>query len=193
MVIMLFLHITLTVHPTRAASHGLIDAAVAEAAGIWAPYGIDVESAGTEDCGRCHTCGRTDGDDRVLTVVPIETSRSAVAPGWHGALGAIAFAPDGDPAPVITVFLSDIERFIAVAHLAGVPQERWPSTMREQILGRVLGRVIAHEIGHYVLRSPLHAVGGLMRPLQLASDLVAESRRRFMLTAAEAARLEDRR
>jgi hypothetical protein len=32
-----------------------------------------------------------------------------------------------------------------------------------------------------------------MRPLQLASDLVDESRRRFMLTAAEAARLEDHR
>jgi len=65
--------------------------------------------------------------------------------------------------------------------------------MRQEILGRVLGRVIAHEIGHYVLRSPQHATNGLMRPLQFASDLAAPSRRPFMLTAADAARLGDRR
>ena len=190
MVIALFLHIALTVHPARAASPGLIDAAVAEAAGIWAPYGIAVDTAAPDDCGWCHACGWTDDD--VLTVVPIETRRSAVAPGWHGALGVISFGTDGIPAPVITVFLTDIERFIAVAHL-GIPQAFWPSTMRQEMLGRALGRVIAHEIGHYLLRSPLHAASGLMRPTQFASDLVAPSRHRFMLTPADAARVADRR
>jgi hypothetical protein len=193
MVITLLLHIALTVHAARAGSPGLIDAAVAEAAGIWAPYGIAVDTAAADDCDWCHACGSTDGDLDVLTVVPIETRRSAVAPGWHGALGVISFGPDGIPAPVITVFLTDIERFIAVAHLVGMPQELWSSTMRQEILGRVLGRVIAHEIGHYLLRSPLHAANGLMRPMQFASDLVAPSRHRFMLTPSDAARLEDRR
>jgi len=193
MVIALFLHIALSVKPTRAASPGLIDAAVAEAAGIWAPYGVAIDTATSDDCSRCQACGPIHDDGRVLTLLPIETRRSAVTPGWHGALGAITFAPDGVPAPVITLFLTDIERFIAVGHLEGIPQWLWPAAMRQQILGRVLGRVIAHEIGHYVLRSPQHAADGLMRPVQLAGDLVAESRHRFTLTAADAARLEDRR
>ena len=193
MVIALFLHIALSVNPTRAASSDLIDAAVAEAAGIWAPYGVALDAAASDDCSRCQACAPIHEDGPVLTLVPVETHRSAVAPGWHGALGAIAFAPDGVPAPVITVFLTDIEQFIAVGHLLGIPQWLWPAAMRQQILGRVLGRVIAHDIGHYVLRSRQHAADGLMRPMQLAGDLVAESRHRFMLTAADAARLEDRR
>jgi hypothetical protein len=191
MVITLLLHIALTVHPTPASS-GVIDAAVAEAAAIWAPYGIAVDAAAPDGCDRCEACGPADSDHRVLTIVTIQATGSAVAPGWHGALGAITFAPDGVPAPVITVFLTDIERFIAVAHLLGLPQSLWPATLRQEILGRVLGRVIAHEIGHYVLRSPQHAADGLMRPMQLAGDLVASSRRRFVLTAADAARLGDR-
>jgi hypothetical protein len=192
MLIGLFLHIALTVRPTPAVPSGLIDAAVAEAAGIWAPYGVTIDAA-PDGCAECGACGAIDDHTRALTVVAIETRRSAVAPGWQGALGAITFAPDGAPAPVITLFLTDIERFIALGQLAGMPPSLWPETMRQEILGRVLGRVMAHEIGHYVLRSPQHAANGLMRPLQFASDLVAPSRRRFMLTAVEAARLEDRR
>jgi hypothetical protein len=192
MLIVLMLHIALTVHRTPAASSGLIDAAVAEAAGIWAPYGVTIDAA-PDGCEGCGACGAADDSYRALTVVAIETRRSTVAPGWHGALGAITFAPDGTPASVITVFLTDIERFIAVGQLAGMPPSLWPETMRQEILGRVLGRVIAHEIGHYVLRSPQHAANGLMRPLQLASDLAAPSRRRFMLTAVDAGRVEDRR
>ena len=191
MVIVVFLHIALSVHPTRAASAGVIEAAVAEAAGIWAPYSIAIDAAASDGCSR-DTDVPADEDRRVLSLVPIVMRRSAVAPGWHGALGAIAFSPEGVPAPVITVFLSDIEQFIDVAHLDGLPQSLWPAAMRQQILGRVLGRVIAHEIGHYVLRSPQHAADGLMRAMQLPTDLVAESRRRFMLTAADAARLEIR-
>jgi Zn-dependent protease with chaperone function len=61
------------------------------------------------------------------------------------------------------------------------------------VLGRVLGRVLAHEIGHYVLRSPRHASGGLMASLQFADDLIALSRHRFMLTAPDRARLEEGR
>jgi len=192
MLIGLFLHIALTVHRPPAVASGLIDAAVAEAAGIWAPYGVAIDAApdGGEGCG---ACGAADDSYRALTVVALETRRSTVAPGWRGALGAITFAPDARPAPVITVFLTDIERFIAVGQLAGMPPSLWPETMRQEILGRVLGRVIAHEIGHYVLRSPQHAANGLMRPLQFASDLAAPSRRRFMLTAVDAGRLGDRR
>jgi hypothetical protein len=65
--------------------------------------------------------------------------------------------------------------------------------LRDQVFGRVLGRVLAHEIGHYVLRSPRHAVDGLMRSVQLADDLVAPSRHRFALTAPDRAKLADGR
>jgi len=41
-----------------------------------------------------------------------------------------------------------------------------------------------------VLRSPRHAADGLMKPLQLADDLVAPSQHRFTLTAADTARLQ---
>ena len=68
---------------------------------------------------------------------------------------------DGAPAPAITVFLTDIEQFIAGARVLGAAGWQWPPALRDQILGRVLGRVLAHEIGHYVLRSPRHAADGL--------------------------------
>ena len=100
MLIGLFLHIALTVRPTPAVPSGLIDAAVAEAAGIWAPYGVTIDAA-PDGCAECGACGAIDDHTRALTVVAIETRRSAVAPGWHGALGAITFAPDGAPAPLI--------------------------------------------------------------------------------------------
>jgi hypothetical protein len=89
--------------------------------------------------------------------------------------------------------MSDVEQFVAGVHVLGLPASHWPSSLREEILGRVLGRLLAHEIGHYVLRSPRHATAGLMRSQQLPDDLAARSRRRFGLTAADAARLEDQR
>ena len=123
--------------------------------------------------------------------MPIQTARSVATTRWRGPLGAITFSPDGEPAPAISVFVSDIERFIATTRPFGV-LTWWPPVLREQLLGRVLGRVLAHEIGHYVLRSPAHSADGLMRPLQLADDLVGPSRRRFALTAGEVARLQQR-
>jgi hypothetical protein len=185
MVITLLLRVALAVPPTPAVSPAVLHAAVAEAAGVWAPYGVAVGAAAP--------CGWATDDSAVLTVVPIATRRSAVRPGWSGPLGAITFAPGGAPEPAITVFLTDIEQFVAGAHLLGIRPGQWPTALRTQILGRVLGRVLAHEIGHYVLRSPQHAADGLMRPLQLADDLVEPSRHRFTLTAADVARLEDRR
>jgi hypothetical protein len=186
MLIALLLHVALAVPPAFAFPPVVIRAALEEAAGIWAPYGIAIDAA--------TPCGWASGDTTVLTLVPVvEHRRSAATPGWRGALGAITFAPGGEPTPAITVFLTDIERFIAGAHVFGTFEWQWPHLLREQVLGRVLGRVLAHEIGHYVLRSPRHAADGLMRSLQLADDLVAPSRQRYTLTRAEAAWLEDRR
>ena len=167
--------------PTAAVSPAVVRAAVAEAAGIWAPYGVVVDAAGP--------CGWAADDSDVLTVVPIAAGRSAVTPGWRGPLGAIVFAPGGAPAPAISVFLTDIEQFIAGVKILGRPHWEWPTAMHQQILGRALGRVLAHEIGHYLLRSPRHARVGLMRPLQFADELTGPSRARFTLTAEDAATL----
>jgi hypothetical protein len=181
MVIALLLQVSLSIPPTPAISSGIVRAAVAEAAGLWQPYGVEVTAAGPGNCGT------------VLTVVPIETRHSVVMPAWRGALGAITFDRTGAPIPAITLYVTDIERLVAGARLFGAFGSSWPQALREEILGRVLGRVLAHEIGHYVLRSPRHSNDGLMRALQLADDLVAPTHHRFALTAADAARLDTQR
>jgi hypothetical protein len=185
MLITLLLHVVLTVPPTPAVRPVIAQIAVAEAADVWAPYGVTVDAA-------VPSRSVTDGG-AVLTVIAVATHRSAVTPGWHGPLGAIAFAPGGAPATAITVFLTDIERLVAGTQVLGISEWQWPPTLREQLVGRALGRVLAHEIGHYLLRSPQHATDGLMRPLQLADDLISPSRHRFRLTAGDAAKLEARR
>jgi hypothetical protein len=182
MLITLFLHVALAVPPTAAVPAAVVHIAVAEAAEVWAPYDVIIDAAGP-----CRPAG---GDGAILAIIPVATPRSAVMRGWTGPLGAIVFAPDGAPAPAITVFLSDIERLVTRAHVLGLSEWQWPASLREQLIGRALGRVLAHEIGHYLLRSKAHAADGLMRPQQLADDLISPSRHRFRLTAADAARLD---
>jgi hypothetical protein len=193
MLITFLLHVALAIDPTPAVPLRMVQAAVAEAAAIWAPYGVDIEAAWPLDCALCGPGRWADDDLTVLTVVAIGTGRSAVAAGWRGPLGTITFVRNHVPTPVITVFLADIEQFIACAHVLGLQQPQWPRSIREEIFGRVLGRVLAHEIGHYVLQSPRHAATGLMKSLQRADDLVAPSRRGFRLSRADAAQLRDRR
>lgn len=111
MLIALLMHVALAVPPAPAFPPVVVRAAVAEAAGIWAPYGVVIDAAAP--------CGWASDDTTVLTVVPVETPRSTITTTWRGALGAITFDPGGEPTPAITVFLTDIERFVARAHLFG--------------------------------------------------------------------------
>jgi hypothetical protein len=197
MLITLLLHVALAVPPMPAVSPAIVRAAVAEAAGVWAPYGVAIDAAAPFDCAQGRPCGWATDDSILLTVVtivvPTRTRRAAATAAWRGALGAITFDPDGAPMPVITVFLTDLQHIIAGARMLGMHEWQWPPSLRDEIFGRVLGRVLAHEIGHYMLRSRQHAPYGLMQSLQFADDLVAPSRHRFTLTPAEAARLEVRR
>jgi hypothetical protein len=188
MLITLALHVALAFPP--ALPPAVARFAVAEAAGIWAPYGVTIDVTGP--------CGWAPDQSTVLEVVTVEDPRrfeigstlpTFSGPGWHGALGAVRFAPDGTPAPVVTVFMTDLQRLVAGARVFDATESKWPRTLRERVIGRVLGRVLAHEIGHVVLRMPQHVAGGLMRPLQRADDLVAPSRHSFTLSPAEAARL----
>lgn len=181
MLFTLLLHVALAVSPTPAVPSAVVHIAVVEAAAVWAPYGVVVDGL---------PCGPAGGNQAILAVVPVATPRRAAIRGWTGPLGAIVFAPDGAPAPAITVFLSEIERLVTRAHVLGLSEWQWPASLREQLIGRALGRVLAHEIGHYLLRSKAHAADGLMRPQQLADDSISPSRHSFRLTAADAARLD---
>jgi hypothetical protein len=180
MVIALLMHITLALPPESAIPPDLLRAAAAEAAALWAPYGVAVDVAARG------------GGGVVLVVVPVETRRSGVTGSWHGALGAIDFDADGVPAPRITLFLTDLLTFVSRARMFGQPEWQLPRSLREQIVARVLGRVLAHEIGHFVLRSKQHAVSGLMRPLQFADELVAPSRHAFALADCDLLQLAAR-
>jgi hypothetical protein len=174
----LLLHISLAV-PRNAVPPATLAYAVAEAAAIWAPYGVIVEA---------DPCSPITGDAAQLTVA-IVTTASRLAPGWRGPLAAIAFGPDGAPAPTIMIYLTDILQLTRSAGTLGAQESRWPDALRQRIVGRVIGRVIAHEIGHYVLQTPQHTTTGLMRPVHSADALVAPSRHAFELTPANQARV----
>ena len=184
MLILFALHVALTFPPSLPPA--VVRFAVDEAAGIWAPYGVIIDVTGQ--------CGWAPDRTTVLEVVTIEDRRGldiavVSTAGWRGVLGAVEFAPDGTPAPVITVFMRDLQRIVAGSKVFGSAETQWPNALRHSVTGRVLGRVLAHEIGHVLLRTRWHPDAGLMRPLQFADELVSPSRRSFTLSPLEAMRL----
>src|SRR5579872_2418024 len=104
------LHIALVFPPAipRQVARGAID----EAAQIWAPYGVTIETAGpcgwTAD-GATRLDIVTGGDARLDVAVPFPSPGGATRP----ALGSITFAPDGVPAPIVTVYLRELQRVLA--------------------------------------------------------------------------------
>jgi len=186
MLITLLLHVALSVPPSLSTAVARI--AVAEAADIWMPYGVAIDLAGP--------CEWTADERTVLNLVAAEGTRAGVrgssassAGQWQRPLGAITFAPDGTPAPTITVFVSDVLELVSRAHVLGADEGRWPRKLHDVLVGRVVGRVLAHEIGHFLLRTRRHSAVGLMRSLQPAGDLIEPSRRTFTLSQDEIARV----
>ena len=184
MFIALLLHITLALPPTPTVPPATLRAAAAEAAALWARYGVAIDVA---------PCDSASDEGVVIILVPVATPRArAIVAGWRGPLAAISFDADGAPQPRIQLFLTDFLAFVASARMFGQPEPQWPRSLREKLVGRVLGRVLAHEIGHFVLRMPRHTAAGLMRSLQFADELVAPSRRGFALTGIDSSRLATR-
>jgi hypothetical protein len=182
----LVLHVTLVLPPTI--PRAVARFAVEEAGQIWAPYRVIVETAdsyGRVADGITRLDVVTAGDARVDLSFPLPSLAKAAPP----ALGAINFAPDGAPMPIVTLFLGQLQRTLAGARLFGVSEPAWPSALRERVIGRAMGRVLAHEIGHFVLRMPRHSAAGLMRSSQAVDDLVSPLRERFTLSPLEAMRL----
>jgi hypothetical protein len=173
------LHVALAMPSGAGLPPVAVATALAEAAAIWAPYGVAVDLA--EHCG-------PPAPDTVVLRVDLVSAPRASSGEFRPPLGAIVFDGSGDPSPVITVFLADIHQFVATAHVLGFNHELWPPLLRDRTLGRVSGRVIAHEIGHYVLQTREHDASGLMRPMQSADDFVAPVRAGFALSKASAER-----
>lgn len=181
MVIALLLQVSLAFPSAHPFPPLTVRTAVAEAATLWAPYGVEIDDdAPGADASADREC---------LSVVVIPAARPAPRRESPMVLAFIRFLHDGRPAPIITVLVDDLLRIIAAARVVGSREWQWPPVMREQIVGRVLGRVLAHEIGHYMLRSPHHTAGGLMQSVQIADTLVSPERRAFSLSPHERERL----
>lgn len=176
----LLLHITLAFPGGHPFSPLTLRTAMAEASTLWSHYGVSID-----DGAECEW--PSDATDFVSVVIG---DRRSAAAGSNSPLGAITFGTDGRPAPVITVFHSDLLRFLGSMRVLGAVEWQWPRAMRDEIVGRVLGRVLAHEIGHYLLRSPNHEPGGLMQSVQSVDVLASPERHAFGLSATEAARLK---
>ena len=176
----LLLHVTLA-FPPRALSPLTLRIAAAEAAAIWAPYGVAVDAV--------MACGCADDRPPVLTVAIAHSSIPAADPRRHGPLATIGFDAEGSPLTALQLYLPDIERMLAAGGVFGRDDARWPTALHDLVLGRVVGRVIAHEIGHYVLRMRGHAESGLMRAVHRTDLLIAPSRHGFGLSRDDLLRL----
>ena len=153
----------------------VVTAAIEEAAGIWAAYGVDVRMPGPNDA---------EHDRAVSLAVMLASPEQRMA---TGTLGSILFTDDA-PEPAIKLYPAAASALIA-AVASNRRENTWPAAPRDQVLARVLGRALAHEIGHFLLRSKSHSRAGLMRAEQIGNDLMAPDHRGFGLSADEVRRL----
>jgi len=164
MFIAALLHITLAMSPLRRAPLNA-EAAAAEAAALWAPYGVASTSP--------RRAGAVRRQHRLI-VVPVETPTHRRPPGC-GSPRRDSLRCDSAPAPRITLFLTDLLAFVASGRMFGQPERQWRDfAARSSSLG-CSARARPRD-RPFVLRMPRHC-GGLMRPLQFADELVAPSRR----------------
>ncbi len=175
------LYLELIVAPHQAVPAAIRDAAVAEAARVWAPYGLTIAH-------RPAACG---GGGRRLTVT-FDLGGGAAGDGGldgHDGLGSIRFGSNGVPDASVTLHYDAVVRLASSANVMGWSAAQWPAGMRDEIVARTLGRTLAHEIGHFVLRWPHHPGAGLMQARQRASVLAARNPAPFLLTSIDEARL----
>lgn len=167
------LHVDLAVDRGTVSQHE-VKAAVAEAAAIWARYGVDVQ---VDACAPCDSA-------TILRVVFAGRHRVDTS---EGSIGSIEFASN-TPRPNVSLYAADVHELIETTLGEGV--RAWPTALRDDIEGRALGRALAHEIGHYLLRTRDHARSGLMRANQPIPMLIERDRGRFSLSPPELARLD---
>jgi hypothetical protein len=150
-------------------------AAMTEVTAIWARYGVDVRTAHADEPGR-------DGAVRLAVKLVDGPAGSTVVE----TLGSIRFV-DAVPEPTIAIYPHAIASLVSTVSFAGLVGDKWPTGLRDSILGRVTGRALAHELGHYLLRSRHHSPQGLMRAEPFLRDFVSVDGRAFFLSAEDAA------
>lgn len=165
------LQIAVTFDPAPPAA--VEEATVAEAARIWAPYGVAIA------CSADATTGPT---TVALRVAVGDRPPPGVA---KYALGSIQFDHD-DPQAVVSLYAGTAWELLSAAYDA----THWPNAYRDATLGRVLGRALAHETGHFLLRSRTHRADGLMQARQPMASFMDERDGRFTLSAIEQTALD---
>jgi hypothetical protein len=162
-------------------------AALDEAAGLWAPYGIAIVPFDPSPISNGPTGQRVDA---ALTVVVVADPGPDAARAWSSPFGSIRFGPDGEPEPTILLhYDAVIKRGLSTVSLGGAREPQWPRAVRDRTLGRMVGRVVAHEVGHWLLRSRDHSTAGLMRAYHTTDELAESGRGGFTLTRAQIASL----
>jgi len=152
----------------------VLAAAVQEAARIWRPYGIAVNTHSSVPAGR---------DSDVELLVGVDVDHDAI-----DSLGEIRFANTGIPDSSVTLYYRPLLRLVDGSTLGAIARQL-PPAVHDRLMARALGRALAHEVGHFVLRSPHHSSRGLMRSRHSASMLTEPSAKPFTLTDIDRARL----
>lgn len=167
--------IALQVVASADALEGLIQPMLAEAAAIWAPYGVEVTPVFSAVRPQA-------GEATWLTLVARDQPANRIdgkTPAGRRALASLVFVDD-TPGTVIYVSL---ETALQIVRGAGIGYGSVPA--EERFAARLLGRSLAHELGHFVLASRSHSRNGLMRQSFGAFDAMA-SPDRFRLVPESA-------
>jgi hypothetical protein len=122
---------------------------------IWAPYGLNVESATSPDA--------------IAVVVSGGTLRGE-AEATPIAVGDTLFTKH-HATPYIHLWLGAAELLAQNSDVDGQPFAMKPPEKRDAILLSMLGVALAHELGHYLLDSAGHSSAGLLRGTLNARDM----------------------
>src|SRR2546423_14480219 len=98
----LLLHVSLAL-PPASLSPDAMRVALAEISAIWSAHAVVVRSS-PDEC---------ESDDSVVVRVVVEHRPAALGSDWSGALASIRFGENGEPQPLIALYLPDLIAMIA--------------------------------------------------------------------------------
>jgi hypothetical protein len=160
-----------------------------EATAIWEPYGVALDWVRPGE----QVLGLPAGHGVLTISRDGPADRLASRPSAARRLGAVLFLKGRDVAEnTVALDVEATRQTVEEARWADGRVADWPSSLREELLGRALGRVLAHEIGHYLLVWRAHTPDGLMRAAFHGEVLIEPGRRAFELSDRLVPRLRTR-
>lgn len=173
------LGVHLRVDPSITSTY-VVDGLKAEAAALWAPYGVRLEWV---DVG---------GHEPPLDGITLDASLERESPRAElpAVLGNVTVTSDAREAQPIRLSFDATEA--ALARRSQQSGGNMHGVVSYRDLARALGRVLAHEIGHVLLSAPFHATAGLMRASFSVDQLARVDRTAFRLTCGNVDRLRAR-